>query len=637
MSSPRTDEQTLRKPLRLWPGVAAVVVQWLVWFVLPLLLPEAAVYGMLAGAALGLVMIVWWLFFSRAPWLERIGAIVLMIVGVAATKFVVHPSIADAGMGMLVYIYSVPVLGVALVLWALATRRLSNGPRRASLVAAVLLGCGVLTLVRTGGITGGGTSDFHWRWTPTPEEQLLAQAGNEPDRSTPAGSAPAPASSVAATPGPPVAAPAAAATPEKPIASPASPAPLSAPPAAKTLEKTPVAAGTTAPAVWPGFRGPNRDSVVHGVQIETDWSKSPPAELWRRKIGPGWSSFAVDGHFVYTQEQRGEDEIVSCYNLATGAPVWMHRDAARFYESNGGAGPRATPTVSNGRVYTMGATGIVNALDATTGSVVWSRNAASDTGVENPGWGFAASPLIVNDVVIVAASGRLAGYDLATGNQRWLGPTGGAGYSSPHLVTVDGTAQIVLLRGSRTISVAPADGTLLWEHVWQPGVSIVQPGVTADGNILITSGDAMGGLGVRRLAIAHGSGGWTAEERWTSKGLKPYFNDFVVHDGHAYGFDGSILACIDLKDGTRKWKGGRYGNGQLLLLPDENVLLVLSEDGELALVKASPDEFTELAKVPALEGKTWNHPALAGDVLLVRNGEEMAAFRVPLARATDRD
>ncbi len=165
----------------------------------------------------------------------------------------------------------------------------------------------------------------------------------------------------------------------------------------------------------------------------------------------------------------------------------MHRDAARFWESNGGAGPRATPTLSNGRVYTLGATGILNVLDAGDGSVVWSRNAATDTGTEPPGWGFAGSPLVVGDVVIVATSGKLAAYDLATGEPRWLGPDGGGGYSSPHLVTIGGVPQVLLLSGEGAISVAPADGTVLWKHPWSAGAGIVQPALTADGDVLIGS------------------------------------------------------------------------------------------------------------------------------------------------------
>jgi outer membrane protein assembly factor BamB len=408
-------------------------------------------------------------------------------------------------------------------------------------------------------------------------------------------------------------------------------APTSAPTAAKAPGTPPVPASTETPAIWPGFRGPNRDGVIRDVQIVTDWSKSPPVELWRRPIGPGWSSFAVRGDLVYTQEQRGDEEDVSCYNLTNGKLVWRHRDLARFWESNGGAGPRGTPTVRNGRVYTFGATGIVNALDADNGAVVWSRNAATDTGAKLPGWGFASSPLVVDDLVVVAASGRLAGYDTATGKPRWFRPTGGGGYSSPHLATIDGVAQIVLLSGGGATGVAPADGTLLWTHKWEPGVSIVQPGLADNGDILLSGGDTMGGIGIRRIAVAHRPSGWTVEERWTSRGLKPYFNDFIVHKGHVFGFDGNILACIDLEDGQRKWKGGRYGNGQLVLLPDQDLLLVLSEDGELALVGATPDQFKELARFPALEGKTWNHPVLVGDVLLVRNGEEMAAFRLSLA------
>jgi hypothetical protein len=194
-------------------------------------------------------------------------------------------------------------------------------------------------------------------------------------------------------------------------------------------------------------------------------------------------------------------------------------------------------------------------------------------------------------------------------------------------LTVDGVAQILLLSDTGATSVALSDGTLLWEHAWK-GYPIVQPALTADGDVLISVSEQSG---TRRLAVARGPGGWTVEERWTSSGLKPYFNDFVIHNDHAFGFDGSILACIDLKDGSRKWKGGRYGNGQLVLLPDQDLLLVLSEEGELALVRATPDRFTELARFPAIEGKTWNHPVLVGDVLLVRNGQEMAAFRLSLA------
>jgi len=334
---------------------------------------------------------------------------------------------------------------------------------------------------------------------------------------------------------------------------------------------------------------------------------------------------------LFTQEQRGDEEIVACYKVATGELVWKHGDATRFWESNAGAGPRATPSIRNGRVYTFGGTGILNALDARDGAVVWTRNVASDTGRKIPGWGFASSPLVVNDMVVVAAAGRLAAFDLASGKQRWLGPARGWGYSSPHLAKIDGVDQILLLNGAGVISVSPADGKVLWEYAWK-GDGIVQPALTAEGDVLIGTGSGMpdSGMGTRRIAVTNGASGWTVAERWTSRGLKPYYNDFVVHKGFAFGLDGSILACIDLKDGNRKWKGGRYGHGQIVLLPDQNVLLVLSEEGELALVAANPDSFTELARFPAIKGKTWNHPVLAGNILLVRNSQEMAAFRLPV-------
>jgi len=602
-------EPTPQKPLRLWPGVVFAVLQCLAWFVLPKVLPDQGMYWFFGTVIGGMAIVLWWLFFSRAPWSERLGAIVLMIIALFVTSRILHVSVAKAGMGMMFVFYAIPLLSFAFVVGVLASHRLGNRARRAVMVAVILLASGGWALVRTGGVSATSGLDIAWRWSPTPEERLLAQSKDEPLDS--ARGEPKMVPSV----------PAAAETPkELPTAREGD----------KRAEPPPAPATAMAAADWPGFRGPHRDSIVPGVQIETDWSKSPPVELWRRPIGPGWSSFAVHGDLLYTQEQRGDNEVVACYKLTTGEPVWRHRDATRFWEANAGPGPRGTPTLSNSRVYTFGATGIVNALDAANGAVVWSRNAASDADAKVPYWGFASSPLVVGDAVVVAAAGRLVAYDLATGKPRWLGPAHTGSYSSPHLLTIDGVAQIVLLNGAGATSVALTDGTVLWEHEW-PGAGILQPALTADGDILITTSDMSGGVGMRRIAVTHGPGAWTVQERWTSRGLKPYFNDFVVHRGHAFGFDGSILACIDLKDGTRKWKGGRYGNGQLVLLPDQELLLVLSEEGELALIRATPDQFTELARFPALEGKTWNHPVLVGDLLLVRNGQEMVAFRLPLA------
>jgi hypothetical protein len=276
----------------------------------------------------------------------------------------------------------------------------------------------------------------------------------------------------------------------------------------------------------------------------------------------------------------------------------------------------------------------MNALDDRTGAVVWSRNAVSDTGAKVPGWGVSGSPLVVGDMVIVAASANLVAYDVATGNPRWFGPRGGGSYSSPQFLTINGVPQVVLLTSTGATSVALADGKPLWNYSW-PSPSetrIMQPAVAADGELMMSTGDGMGGNGVRRIGVKQASGAWTTEERWTSEDLNSNFTDFVVHKDHAFGFDWGTLACIDLKDGKSKWKSPRHGYGQLVLLPDQDLLLVLAEKGELVLVKASPDQFTELAHFPALEGKTWNHPVLVGETLLVRNDHEMAAFRMPLAR-----
>ncbi len=626
MKKPGVHEPTSQKPLRLWPGVVIVALQWLAWLGLPIVVPEATLYGVLGGLIGAVAVAAWWVFFSRAHRSERWGALVLVIVALVATPRFLHESVAEGNMGFQFFLYVLPVLSLAFVVWAVASRRLPDGPRRAAMVATILLACGAFALVRSKGITGDGAPEFAWRWAETPEERLLAQANDDPP------ALPSAPPAVATPEEPPLDQPG-----DDPVAPGATPAAAELPAARQGAQPgdepappppAPTAAGTL--AEWPGLRGPDRDGTIPGVRIETDWSRSPPVELWRRPIGPGVSSFAVHGDLLYTQEQRGDDEIVACYKVTTGEPVWRHRDASRFWDSHVGAGPRATPALRDGRVYTLGATGILNALDAVDGAVVWSRHAASDTGAKVPTWGFVSSPLVVDDVVIVHA-GKLVAYDLATGEPRWFGPASGGSYGSPHLLTLEGVRQILLPSHAGPASVAPVDGTLLWEHPW-PGIGILQPALTAEGDVLISMIDGGAApIGTRRIAVVHGPGGWSVEERWTSIGLKPSFSAFVVHEGHAYGFDGRLLACIDVEDGERKWKGGRYGSGQLVLLPDQDLLLVLSEQGELALVGAVPDQFTELARFPAIEGKTWNHPVLVGDVLLARNGQEMAAFQLSLA------
>jgi outer membrane protein assembly factor BamB len=599
------------------------VAQVAAYLLSPLLAENAMLVSLSAVMVGALLTLVWWLFFSRAPWLDRIGALIMMVLAVFVATRAVDPSIAGAGQGMLMYVFSLPVMMWALTGWAVATRNLQDRTRRIALVPTVIVACVPFLVTRTAGTRGGSLGEFHWRWTPTPEERLLAEVKDEPVPPAEPAQQAGPAEPVepvtgvsGATGAPQETRTAAAVTPAAPVA----PAPVPAAHAA------PAALG---PAEWPGFRGPLRDGVIRNVRINTDWSAAPPAELWRRPIGPGWSSFAVRGDLLYTQEQRGEEELVSCYRVSTGAPVWRHRDRVRFWESNGGAGPRATPTIHGTRVYAFGATGMLNALDALTGKRIWSVNVGTDTKRDVPFWGFASSPLVVDEVVIIAAAGTLAGYDAATGRLQWKGPSYGGSYSSPHLLTLDGVQQVVLLGGPGAISVSPADGTVLWEHKWEPG-PMVQPALTDDGDILVNNVTATGGVATRRLHVTKGSSGWNLEERWTSTGLKPNFNDFVVHRGHAYGFDNNILASINLDTGQRNWKGGRYGNGQMVLLKDQDLLLVTSEDGELALVSATPDKYTEVAKMRIFEGKTWNHPAIVGDVLLVRNGEQMAAFKLPL-------
>jgi len=403
-------------------------------------------------------------------------------------------------------------------------------------------------------------------------------------------------------------------------------------------DSVPVGRGSTASAFdYPQYQGPLRDGSVPGIRLSRDWSVLP-RELWRQRVGPGWSGFAIAGNHAVTQEQHGADEVVSSYELKTGKLAWVHSDPTRWEDPIAGPGPRATPSIHDARVYALGGTGILNAIDLATGAFLWSRNVLGDSGASAPDYGVSASPLVLDGRVVIGAGGKtgraLIAYDSTTGDQLWAGGSGSPAYGSPRFAVLAGAPQILILNGEAVAAHDPHDGRVLWEFPW-PGETerAFQPLVLPGDRVFVSTGYGVGGklLHVQRDAREQ----LVVEMLWESRSLKAKFTNVVFAGGFLYGLDDGILVCLDAETGERRWKRGRYGHGQILLVGD--LLLVLGEDGTVALVEASPEAYREVSRFLALEGKTWNPPALAGPYLLVRNDHEAACYELPLALPEDED
>ena len=379
--------------------------------------------------------------------------------------------------------------------------------------------------------------------------------------------------------------------------------------------------------LWTDFRGPNRDGRYTETAIRTDWPGTGLDRLWSQPVGGGYASFVVADGLAFTIEQRRDDEVVAAYDLDTGAEHWSHAWPARFEEMMGGSGPRATPTWHDGRLYALGATGRLVCLDAGTGDLIWARNILDDSGAANLQWAMAGAPLVVDDLVIVLPGGdsgwSVAAYDRRTGDVVWHGLDDAQAYTSPMLATLGGVRQVVVVTAERVAGLRPADGALLWDYPWAVSTvpNIAQPLPVGDSRLFLSAGY---GKGAALMELTPDGDRFTAATVWETNRMKNHFSSSVLIDGYIYGLDAAILACLDAETGELMWKGGRYGYGQLLAADDH--LVMLTERGELVLVRATPDGHQEVAGFQAIEGKTWNVPAIAGGRLLVRNAREMAAF-----------
>lgn len=567
------------RPLRVWIPVLLLLAMGVARFIPEMIDDGPANIWMIAAfgpGLLSLLLIVWWVAVSRARWSERlIGAVGITVTSVAVFMLVDHSMQGPASIVM-----TFPMGVAAFALTLVACSRMLSMKRTWFALFAMMIACGFSATLKSDGMWGDGALGLNWRWVLTPEEQFLAQKTET---------------------------------------------------TGILVEESAELTAALLQPEWPGFRGPNRDGVQHGTVIDSDWEKNSPEELWRIQVGPGWSSFAVAGPLIFTQEQRREFETIVCYESATGQEVWAQSIESRFFEALGGLGPRATPTISNGRVYAMGAEGWLSCMDARTGDLFWKTDLRVAASVDPPDWGFSSSPCVTNGVVIVHAGGEgdkgIMAFDENNGELAWSCAAGKLSYCSPQIVNLVDRRLVALLTNEGLHLLDPTNGAKALDYEWPfTGYRVLQP-QTIDGNgILIPTGM---GKGTRLLRLSESDNILTANEAWTSPSMKPDYNDLVVHQGYLYGFDNQIFACVDLNDGSRKWKKGRYGKGQVLLLADSDLLVIVSETGQLVLLKATPDGHQELARIDALDGKTWNHPVVVGDRLFIRNAKEAVCYRLP--------
>lgn len=405
--------------------------------------------------------------------------------------------------------------------------------------------------------------------------------------------------------------------------------------------------GRVSDADFAGFLGTQRTNYISSAKLSRDWTNQPPKEIWRKPIGRGWSGFATVNGFAVTMEQHENEEWVTCYRVSNGDLMWAHKYAARHQDTLGGLGPRSTPTIHEGKVYTLGATGKVFCLDGATGKPIWSDDLLvrykfpqgdSEKRVQ---WGRAGSILIYKDLAICPAGGAgdkpksLVAYNKVSGKVVWEGGESQVGYTSPVLMTLGGEDQIVSVNESDVTGHNPANGAVLWKFEWfgssSANANCSQPHAIGNDQIFLSKGY---GQGCAVIQLEKSQDQWkvkNSEPVWSLKGsLKTKFTNVTIIDGAAYGLCDGVLESVDLKAGKSNWRNrkGTYGHGQVLGAGKN--ILVLGEEGDLAIVDANPREFNEYGRFAALGGdsNTWNNLCLTKNLLLIRNSSEAACYEL---------